>query len=577
MSDCFQQTTWNLLREASAYARLGYHHPVALKTQVAQLRQLFEGDVLEPYIASPPGSPPMLLIKGPLFRPADLHGRPQIEFVVTIPQAFPNAYPIITIEQPPQPHYIKRHRHVNFEGCCFLESVSRWNPATGSLAECVKELFRVFEADFPFESNSGGGAAPRPAVRQNTNNNGPPPVPTPASPNAPNVPLQTTAAGMAIGTILTNARSAYSRQPPPQQQQQQQHQHHQQPQHGAAPTPAPYRAPQAPPNFNFEQHDFPGMLRGAQKPPGSAVVTPSGFGLGVIIAAPMARPMSLQGNIPPPLPPVTDPTPDEQFRTTMLQAKQAQSAGSGGFLKSIQNKASDAKFLVEEKVRESVKKSDENLFRKQFPHLNSERLLTTYACKTITGDGTVRSGRVFVTAEGIHFTNKPTETPPPNAPHFPVYAFSVALPYIVSIVLGKEGENSWLHVVCGDKTFRSFFAVSADVSAKVGEFGASAALDGTPYTRLYNWLDHAWRAATNGRVPQHQAPVAPPPPPAVSPESPFGTPEGGDDTCCICMDRAKNCFFRPCGHVCVCMRCSPACTHCPLCRAEVTDRFQAFL
>ncbi len=39
-----------------------------------------------------------------------------------------------------------------------------------------------------------------------------------------------------------------------------------------------------------------------------------------------------------------------------------------------------------------------------------------------------------------------------------------------------------------------------------------------------------------------------------------------DDCCCICLDLQKDTCYIPCGHLCVCYKCSLKITSCPICR-----------
>jgi hypothetical protein len=49
--------------------------------------------------------------------------------------------------------------------------------------------------------------------------------------------------------------------------------------------------------------------------------------------------------------------------------------------------------------------------------------------------------------------------------------------------------------------------------------------------------------------------------------------------CAICLDAPQTIAFEPCKHVVVCEQCSrkPGLTHCPICRARISDRHRAFM
>ena len=43
----------------------------------------------------------------------------------------------------------------------------------------------------------------------------------------------------------------------------------------------------------------------------------------------------------------------------------------------------------------------------------------------------------------------------------------------------------------------------------------------------------------------------------------------GDETCCVCMESAKDVVYIPCGHFCCCAACAGRTRACPYCRAGV--------
>lgn len=572
MAAQIRPTTWPELE--NNIPRLGYRFAAQVKQQMAAVKSIFHQGALQPYIAQVPNSPPLILIKGPLFAPNDIpQGAPPVEFVVTLSQEFPNAYPIITIELPPQGNIIKNHPNVNNQGCVFLQSISAWNPRTSQIDQCLKDLYIAFKNDYPFAPASA------------------PPPPQAAPVQHPTMPQQTLAMGATITNMLAStAKPAPTQAPPPQPQQhfQQPSQQQLQQQHIPPPQQRPANVQPAyaqQPAYDFSKGDFEGMLAGAAKPPGTIIATPAGFGLGPLMASHVNLPMTLQGAAPFPLPPVLTPTPDEQYRQAVLQAEkerhgQPNQGGLGGLFNSVKGAATSAKNAVEDKVRDSIKNNDIERFNKLLPNMRHEHLMTTYACSTLVGNGTIRAGHVFVTNIGVHFTTKPTDPKPNDPPRPPEYTCSLPLRGIVSIVLGNEHGRKWIHLVCVDGTVRSLVDVKPGWTAYMS--AASAALNDTPYDRLYNWLDHAWRAATP--VPHPSYPYAghggsqlTAPPQISSPVQQQSASVSDDNLCCICMERQRNCFFRPCGHVSTCMVCGSQTKTCPICRSNVETTFQAFL
>ena len=47
--------------------------------------------------------------------------------------------------------------------------------------------------------------------------------------------------------------------------------------------------------------------------------------------------------------------------------------------------------------------------------------------------------------------------------------------------------------------------------------------------------------------------------------------------CSVCMDSPTNTVFTPCGHACVCKKCSRPLKQCPLCRVKIDKTFHLYL
>jgi hypothetical protein len=253
--------------------------------------------------------------------------------------------------------------------------------------------------------------------------------------------------------------------------------------------------------------------------PSTEVPCPLGFGFIRFVTAPNANlPLQSIDPIPLPLPPVTDPTPDQlheqisqqdkanqQMATAQVAATPASTGTFGSAFKAlsmagrkVSELASDASRSVENTIRDQEKQKDRQRFANCFPQFAaSEALVTDYHCLTLAGDGTSRMGHVFVSNRGIHFSTKPDAGEQPR----PLYQYSIALSDVVTIVRGECGGEEWIHVVCVDCTFRSIFHIDTGMAGKVGSY-VSSSLQGSPTARFYNWLDHAWRAAC--RVPNPQ-------------------------------------------------------------------------
>jgi hypothetical protein len=54
---------------------------------------------------------------------------------------------------------------------------------------------------------------------------------------------------------------------------------------------------------------------------------------------------------------------------------------------------------------------------------------------------------------------------------------------------------------------------------------------------------------------------------------------GADDktNCVVCLERARNIAFAPCGHVVCCATCTAELKQCPICRQQITSSSKIFL
>lgn len=557
------------------------------------------------HIAQIPNSPPLFLIKGNLF-PSQGLTVPQIEYVVTLIQSYPNAYPVITIEQPLPGWCIKPHRNIDRQGICHLQSSANWNPRSNQILNCVQELQKGCADDHPFER----GQQPPPARVQQQQQ----PQRTPAAaaisalpgggaltgalPGGASTavtavriatgvnPATMLLCGMIAGAVLSS--SGRTDDAAARQREEDKRWMTQQRQVSST----TFIDPQVQANASICEA-FKAMIAGAPLRQGCDMRAPIGFGFTRFVGAPNATlPLMMLDSIPRPLPVVTDPTPDQahallaQKKIEQQQAEEAaqqpaKATGAFGFAsrvaslaaKTVGSAASSTASAVENKVRENEKQKGRERFTHAFPQYASqgEALAEDYPCSTLAGDGTERKGDLFITNKGVHFSNKPAAGSVDDASTL-LFEYSVPLNAIVSIVKGECVNDEWIHLVSANSTFRSIFNIETGVAGKIGGY-VSSSMQGTPTSRCYNWLDHMWRAALSGsgyqqqqqqQPAQYQAAAAPPP-------------IAENLTCCICADQPKNAFLQPCGHVCCCMACAGKIKQCPLCRGNIDQIFMAFV
>jgi hypothetical protein len=584
----------------SRMAQYGYRHAMRIREDLTAVKANSAGP-LTAHIAQVGGQPPLFMVKGPLFPPNDLRGLPQIEYVVTITQTFPNSYPILTIEGPPVGWSFKRHPNVDFNGCCFLRSVSSWDPRRSKVVDCVRELQQALRGNHPFQQNGAPVAAPQPQPQLQAQQ---PPRPQPAPQfqpqpvvqQAPLQPLGQTAQAdtiampqqtLAMGQVIFGATNAASSRTDGDMERQRER--------DRLALAEFQRAQQNDPvnrNFATSVANFGQVVSHGAPSAGSVVECPLGFGLNRLVTGPdMLHPLRSPLGVPPPLPPCTDPTPDEHYRqveeqrvaTRVIRDNHAQSqpksSSALGSLSrafnigaaAVTNLASQAASSVESEMRKSEASSERRRFAQFFPQFASqEQLVAEYFCWSLTGSGQGVHGSAFITNMGIHFTTKRSD----NAPVPVVFQFDIPFIQVASLVKGSALNYEWLHLLYDDGLFRSLYNPTTTTAASIGEF-VTTSINGSPYSRMYNWIDHKWRAV---RFAGRQGPI---PPPAMNPAGavngiPIPPPQDGEQ-CIICMERPKNQFFQPCGHVCCCQVCVAQVRECPMCRSPIQHAFQAFL
>lgn len=596
-------------------SQCGYKYVLRIKEDLQNLRQAMPEGITA-HLAQIPGSPPVFLVKGPLFDVAALQqsGALQVEYVVTVTQPYPNSYPILTIEAPPQGWTFRNHPNIDRQGCCHLPSVARWDPRTSNIVGCVKELQRVLWANQPYQLIGGGvpqqqqqaapqPQAPRPAPAPAAQ--APPPhVPPPPQqqqqqqPAPPPMPQQTLSMGAMIfgATNLANGRTdaEAARQREADLRWRQEHEQRLRQQNQNRPV------------VQDESVQLGALMTGNFSKPSTLFNAPLGFGIGKIVTGvDHHQPMTVADGIPMPLPPCREPTPDAQYqqaeaakaneRLQKEQHAQTKSSSWGSLGRAlnigataISNLASQAASSVEQQVRDSHAQRERQEFQFLFPaYAPREQLAVQYPASALTGLGCGVTGLLFISNVGVHFTTRR----PDSAPVPITVNYSVAWSTVASIVKGAALGYEWLHLVMDSGALYSFYNITTSTTGMVGEQLSS--LKGTPYSRCYVWMDNRWRAVravpnafqlnNNNNAPMLQQIPLPAPSPAAAPVQaiPLGAAAAAAssevDRCVVCMERQKNQFFQPCGHVCCCAQCAGAVRDCPMCRTPIQAKFQAFL
>lgn len=574
-------------------AQYGYRHVMRIRDELNAIKSAASGP-LTAHIAQVGGQPPLFMVKGPLFHPSELRGQPQVEFVVTVTQSFPNSYPIMTVEGPPQGWAFKRHPNVDTNGCCFLRGVSSWDPRRSKIVDCFRELQQAFRANHPFQQVGAPPVAhvPAPAQAQSAapQPSAPPPPPQQQPqppqqqdmPPALGIPIPMPQQTLVMGQVIFGATNAASSRTDAEMERQRERDRQQLAEFQRRQQSDPANRVFANAVANFHQ-----VIKSGASAAGTVVECPLGFGLRSMMTGPdQHHPLKSPEGVPPPLPPCTDPTPDEQYkrveqqrtadRTQRESNAHSQPKGTSAFgslsralnigAAAVSNLASQAASSVESEVRKSEAAAERRRFVQFFPQFaGQEELIAEYPCWALMGSGAGVPGAVYITNMGVHFTSKRAD----NAPVPLVFSFDMAYQQVASVVKGSALNFEWLHLMYDDGLFRSLFNVTTSTAANIGGL-VSASINGSPYSRMYNWVDHKWRAVRFGG---RQG--GPPPPPPTNPLPPM--PPLENEQCSVCMDRPKNQFFQPCGHVCCCQLCAQQVKECPMCRAPIQQSFQAFL
>uniref|UniRef100_A0A7S1LDT5 GRAM domain-containing protein n=1 Tax=Neobodo designis TaxID=312471 RepID=A0A7S1LDT5_NEODS len=234
-----------------------------------------------------------------------------------------------------------------------------------------------------------------------------------------------------------------------------------------------------------------------------------------------------QGGPPPPHPPVTEPTPTEEYQMAEAQRQAAlaqkdqalqaeaqapapaQGGGGGGFFKvvkmataaahKVSTVASNVHAMGEEKVRALSHQHNQERFEKNFPELvqAGDTLITDYSCK-IMSQGVKVSGNLQITNRHLLFVSDAIKDVIPFAEIASIQR-SVALetidngpPYIMPVPAPHVIPDC-LQIFTTTQKVYQFLAFESTI----GKAGAvlTSTIKGKPIDRCYNFLDHAWRAA----------------------------------------------------------------------------------
>jgi hypothetical protein len=254
---------------------------------------------------------------------------------------------------------------------------------------------------------------------------------------------------------------------------------------------------------------------------------PAQPGIPVVQKVPIIT-LRLQGPIPYPHPPCLDPTPDEEYQQIEAnrQAQQQQkdvaqkAKGSGGsafgkiaslasnVAHVVEKAASDVHSSAEAKLRESVQKKNEERFQYNYPELvaQGDRLICDYTCK-VMHQGTQVTGDLQITNRHLCFSSDTLKEVIPFTEVASVQR-SLALatmdngPPFIMPVPAPNVLPDCLQVF--STKYQIFQFLKFESKAVAAGQVLTNTVRGRPIDRAYNFLDHAWRAATQVPLPQAQ-------------------------------------------------------------------------
>lgn len=245
---------------------------------------------------------------------------------------------------------------------------------------------------------------------------------------------------------------------------------------------------------------------------------------GTVVKQPL---VTLQYSCPPPhpFPAVTDPTPEEQYQIDE-QRKQVERAEKDvrhaqeqaappekkGFMSSALKLASSVAHnaqqqvdqitsVTEKRMREHMDSSDQQVFMTEFPQLAAagDKLLCAYSGKAMH-QGMKVPGTIFVSNRTLCFTSdlfKDTIALTDIVslqPSVALKTFNDGPPYILPLPIPSVVPTC-LQVFTGARAqIFQFVDVNIGVVPNSAATKLSSSVKGQPVERLYNFLDHAWRA-----------------------------------------------------------------------------------
>ena len=244
--------------------------------------------------------------------------------------------------------------------------------------------------------------------------------------------------------------------------------------------------------------------------------------------------LRFNGGAPPPHPPCTDPTPDEEYQIHQAQkveqqqqreiarqqslATQEQEKKGSAFFKvaklastvgsAVGKLADDVHSSAEEKVRNMNQKANGDRFAHNFPELVAagETLICDYKCRVLS-QGQSHSGHIQLTAHYLLFTSESLRDIIPLNEIASIQR-SVSLetvdngpPFIMPIPAPHVLPDT-LQVFNTKQQVFQFLAFESTL-AKVGS-AVTSSIRGRPVDRAYNFLDHAWRRAVQVPLPGYQ-------------------------------------------------------------------------
>ncbi|KAJ9460938.1 hypothetical protein DIPPA_34022 [Diplonema papillatum] len=250
----------------------------------------------------------------------------------------------------------------------------------------------------------------------------------------------------------------------------------------------------------------------------------------------MAEPVQLQrlqtltfdGPVPYPHKAVTDPNPDEHYeewakrqetdikeRDAAFEREQAQKAAADTsalgkfsmFAKGVAHNVSKAGTqihgAVESKVRQEAKEREKNIWKRAFPSQQEATYHCSYTAKAMHAGHTL-NGDITICSTHFNFRNNTHQESIPLADILTIQR-SVVLPTVNKasppFILPIPAEHvipSALQIFTKSGQIFQFLDFSNTTTAATAHLTTS--IHGSAIERCYNFLDHAWRAATT--VPQ---------------------------------------------------------------------------